>query len=912
MAINVSNKFFWPFVQFLSLALRGWSRRQRVLPFLRACLSSLCLASLKCSLYSAASFSAESLQGPEYTDSVPQGRQESSVSGSNEGFPSVSLFSSEQTLPFLDDADAAEAPQLSGASLSPILPAARNKNTAQAAAARQEKALKMHMRKGARLRAAAAVPLLLVFLAVSVVPLVARRRQAATAAAEGHGPRFEESLKLSLKSAEEAAAAAEAKVAYLVKLEAAATKLAGILNAEEAAYILDKITNAVEACKTEAEALYPTLRPNEQQQKEREETEQQGDHLWVAGWARLTQFYSAAIEEVHRLLDTAPAFVLAQAEAASNTHFELMKMHLPAERLYQKAALELEKNLGESLLRVSEFSVSESLKELHVVHEASARFTNLLATIRGGCTAAAKATGSAAKATAGAGELDLVLEQAVAAAQVAVRGRMRTSTLLHDGIALLEDTQKALILLSRSHTDQLLFELAVKKIRMDLTCSHLQKISVPQAFKDVVREFVLAAQEVEMYFKEVQQVQKQLQETTDATEALSCLRRAHCTFDIAANRVYDAPAVFVFPYSSAHSKEGAAPAQSAANGFMTLYVEGESALVQPEGEGEKERVERLRRLVEKLGTDSDLGFMLESNQLTTAVLNETKNMLQDYVRRQPSQTAPSPSAELYDMWKQVEADSEEAAKQLEQAHQRLSTVNDVKHLQLETKEILSLKLELAGLSLEAVHHAADCKAWALAERAFAAALADHAAAAEALTGLQQQQQEQQRTPPNVSCEGLLTTAFKKAFQEEDIKSALTVISRIREETVTIEQYVQSSQRLIEAVTSRPTPHPNKSTTSAASAAAAAAAAAEVARDTHATVSQLLHPLQQKSEAPLEELEKRRTQQRRRRTEEAMVGRYKCMFEQLPMHSGLFLFRDAAFHGRLVMPMNLLSGRNVHL
>ncbi|KAL8435841.1 hypothetical protein ACSSS7_002218 [Eimeria intestinalis] len=810
----------------------------------------------------AASFNKEELQGFAETNSATEGRQNYSLLGTNEGSLSTFIFTSEQSLPFLDDADAVDASQISGGSLASVQLAARNQSTPAAAGVAFPK---KRMRKAAGLRAAAAIPLLLVFVGVSVAALAGRRRQAATAAAGEQAFRSGHLRRLSWVDADAAVAAADEKVSYLVKLEARASELAEILEGEEAAHILQKITDAVEACKTEAEAFHQNLRWKKQQQQEQEDKRQQADQVLVGGWARLSRFYSAAVEEADRLLAITPAFLHAQAGAASDAHLKLMKMHVPVKRLCQKAALEVETKLGESLLRVSEFAASESLKQVHAVHEASAHFVRSLAAIRGErSTRAKEARGASATTRAAAPSvLESALEQAVTAAQVATRGKTRTTTLLRDSTELFKHTQKALILLSQSHTARLAVELVSKKVRMDLTCLELQRIRVPEALDESVQQFVLTAQEVEVYVKEMQQLQQQLQQTSDATEALSCFRRAHGMYDAAVTQMDDAPAVFVtLPF-----KEAAAGSRSATGGPMILNVAGESALVQQEEQNEEQRRERLRKLGAEVNLAADPGWrlMLEGNGLATTVLNETRKMLQEHASSPWFRAAPSSDAGSYAMWKHVEADAEKANKQLEQTLQQLANVTDAKRLQVEAKKTLNLKAELAGLCVDAVRHAADCKAWALAERLFLFALADHAKAANALTRLQQQRQERHQDAPEVSFGSSLMIAFKEAFEDQNLDFALNLVSQTREETQAVEDYVQKCSPVIAGVSSDTISHPQTATTSAAAAAAVAAGSEEAARDAHAAANELLHPRRQEAEVLVRELQKRRTQQSRQRT-----------------------------------------------
>ncbi|KAL8448208.1 hypothetical protein Emag_003976 [Eimeria magna] len=848
MAIHVSSTSSRPSLQSLSVALGGWSGRQCLLPLSKTCLFLLSLAFLKFSVISTASFSSEDLQGFEEANTATEGRQNYA---SDEGFSSASLFTTDQSLPFLDDADAVDASQLSDTSLASIQLAARNRNDAPTTAESEMAFPNMGKGKAARVKAAAAASLLLVLLAASVVALVARRRQAATAAGEAEGSRTGDPVRFSWLDKDAAVTAADSKIAYLVKLEARASELGQILESREAKEILHKITHAVETCKADAEAFHQNLQQNMQQRS---------DRLVADGWSRLSHSYSAAIEEIHRLLDTAPAFLRAQAEAASDAHLELMKMHVPIERLCRKAALEMEINLGESLLRVSEFAVSESLKQLQFVHEASARFTHSLAAIRDGGAAspAEPREASTPRTPAGARDLELVLQQAVAAAGVATRGRMRTGALLRDSTGLLEDTQKALILLSQSHTARLAVELVSKKIRMDLTCLELQNLNIPEALDDNVQRFVLTAQDVDLYVKEVQKVQQQLQETTDATDALSCFRRAHGTYNVAVTQIDEAPPVIV----ASPSEEDADAAHSAENGFVILKVAGESALVQQEEQNDKQRQERRRMLGAQvdLATDSGWNIMTEGSGLVATVLHETGNMLRELSSSRWFRISSSLAADLYGMWKQVEADSEKANKQLHHALQRLANVQDIKRLRLQAKKALNLKLELAGLCVDAVHHAVDCKAWALAERVLAGALADHVNAHRAFDALRQQQYDWQQRRPEVSFGGSLIFAFKKAFENEDLKAALSVVSKAREETREMEKFMQIRQPLVEGFASLTTPHQEKASNSAAVAAAAAAAAETDEVDARTAANELLHPLREEPEAFLGMLQEQRTKE----------------------------------------------------
>ncbi|KAL8448206.1 hypothetical protein Emag_003974 [Eimeria magna] len=795
MAIDVLSISVRPSLRFLSVALRGWSRRQRQrkgrVLFLEGCVFSLCLALLKCSLSASASFNGEDLHISEEASSTTGGRPNYSLIGSDEGFSSVSLVASEHSLHFPDDADAVDAPQHIGANFASTLPAAQNAYRTPTAATTEEiVSFKKRMRRGARVKGSAAASLLLAFLVVSVVALVARRRQAATALAEGQEPQFEEPLDLSQTNAEAVAAAADAKLAYLVKLQAGASELARILRAEEAVHILEKITSAVNACKTEAEAIHQDL--------DQEEHHHSEDHLWLAGLTRLIHFYSTAVEGIDRLLRAAPACLRAQAEAANDTHFELLKTHARIERICDKASMTLEKNIGETLLRISQSAVSESLKQLHAVHETSAHFTYLLALRRDQYPgAAAKSTGtSQAKIPTERKDLDLVLEQAVAAARVALRGRARTGMLLRHSTELLEDTKKALLLLSRSRTAWLALDLTAKSLQMKLTCSELQTIQVPDAWSDAVNLFKATAQIVESYAKEVEQLQQQLLETTDAVEAMSCTRRAEQACELAAKEIEKAPPISVTPPASLHSVEALGSEDSAATGLMILDVAGKSALVQQEEQSDDQRQERLLKLRAELRLEkrNSGGDVQKNQELVSSVLEEVKSMLREQARSL-SQTAFF--RELYGSWEQVVADADRVSRRLDQALERLDTVEDMQQLHSEAKEILSLKVELADLSVDAVYHAADCKAWAVAERALSAALHARAKAAEALTDLQQQEQQQQKEqktkPINVSAVSPLVHAVDEIFKKGNVASALDLVAKLADETGRLEDYVQNAR-----------------------------------------------------------------------------------------------------------------------
>ncbi|KAL8269684.1 hypothetical protein Esti_006392 [Eimeria stiedai] len=761
MAINVLNRSSWPPLRFLSLALRGWSRRQGPPTFCTACLFSLCLASLKCSPSSAASLIAEGLQVSEDTDSATEGRQGYGVLGSNEDFPSVSLFTSRQPFTLLDDADAVDVSHFSDANPAFIILAAQIQNSAPAVAAEPERvSLKLRMQKADLLRISAATSLLFVFLAVSVVALVRRRRQAATAAAEEPRPQLKEPVDIFLTDAE-AAAAADAKVAYLVKLEAGANELVRMLRAENAIHILHNITRAVEACKIEAEALHQKVHQKGQQQQEQEDIQQQGDQLWVASWDRLTHLHSAAVDEVDRLLDTASPFLRAQAGAANFAHIDLLKMNARIERLCEEASAALKVKIGETLLQVSQSAVSESLKGLHVVNKALARFTHSLALRRSEYPeAAAEAKGAAAaKTRPEARGLGLVLEQAVAAAQM------------------------------------LALNLAEENVQMKWTCSELDTILVPDALADAVNAFKSTAQEVDAYAKEVQQVLQQLLETTDVIEALFCTRRVELACERTVKRLREAPSVSVVLPSSLHAEEAPAAAESAATGFRALTVDGKSTLVQQAVQREEQRQERLLKLRSELEleTGSSGGHILGDQGLVAAVLEEIKSML----REQPKSFTQIgfSSADFYDSWEQAMADLDKVSSQLKQAIQRLASVRGTQQLQLEAKEILHLKLELVDLASDVVYLAADFRAWAMAERALSAALQGRAKAAKTLADLQlqQQQQEQKATPLNVRAVNSLVAAVDETFKRGNVAAVLDLASKITEETGTIEDYVQSTR-----------------------------------------------------------------------------------------------------------------------
>ncbi|KAL8449079.1 hypothetical protein Emed_003431 [Eimeria media] len=645
---------------------------------------------------------------------------------------------------------------------------------------------KRGVRKKTRIKGSAAASLLLVFLAVSLVASVARRRQAAIAAAERQRHQIEEPLDISQTNAEAVAAAADAKVAYLAKLEAGASELARIIKVEKASQIRQKITQAVEACRREAELIHNNLQQQEQQQEG-------GDQSWLAGLSRLTHFYSAALEEVDYLLDAAPAFLRTQADAANDAHFELLKTHARIERLCDKASMALEKNIGETLFRISQSAVGESLKQLHLVHDTSAHFTHLLALRREQYpTGAAKAPGvSRAKTRTEGRDLDLVLEQAVAAARVALRGRTRTGALHRDSSELLEVTKKGLLLLSRSRTTWLALDLTAKRIQMKATCAQLENIQIPDAMSDAVNLFKATAQAVESYAKELEQVQQQVQEATDAVEAMSCTRRAEQACELASKEIDKAPSVSVTSPASLHSVDG--EVDSATAGFMILDVAGRNALVPKEEQSEEQKQERLSKLRTELRlmTKPSGNGIMQDQEVVTNVLKEVKSMLKEQSKNIP-QTAFF--KELYKSWEQVVADADKVAKRLEQALERLDTAEDIQQLQLEAKQVLSLKLELADLSVDSVYHAADCKAWAVAERALSAALHARTMAAEALTHLQQRQQQQQKEqqlkPPPVSDVNALVDAVEEVFKKGNVASALDLVAELAEETARLEDFVQ--------------------------------------------------------------------------------------------------------------------------
>ncbi|KAL8435843.1 hypothetical protein ACSSS7_002220 [Eimeria intestinalis] len=786
MGLKVSNKFSRPPMKYSSATSNVGSRRQRLLLFFEAWLFPLCSAWLNCSLSSASSFIAEDSQNLEETNSATGGRQNHSLLGSDEGFPSTSHFTSEQSFFFPNDAD---APKPSGANQSPTQAAAQSAGSSAAAA--EKVSFEAHRRKGARFKCPAAASLLLAFLAVSVAALMARGRQAPTAVAEGQGPQLKVRPSLPQTNAEADAAAADAKVEYLVKLEAGANELTRVLKSGSAALILHKVTNAIVACKKEAEAFHQSVRHEEQQQE--------GDLPRVAGdWARFTHFYSVAVEEVSLLVDTASTFIRAQAEAASNTHLEMLKIHARVERLCDRASVALENKIGEPLLRVSQSAVSDSLKQLHLMHETSARFTHLLASRHNEHSAeAAEATGeSAAQTSARARDLGLVLENAVGAARVTARGNTRTRALLRDTTQFLQDTERALLLLSRSRAAWLALDLATKKIQMQFTCSELGTVVVPDPLSDAVNLFTTTAQDVDSYAEEVALVQQQLLKTTDAVEAMTCTRRAERACEVATQQISRAPLVSLAPLSSLHSEKASAAAESAAPGSMVLTVAGINTLVQRKEHTEEQRQARLLRLRSELGLESGSGgsHLLQCHGLLSSVLAEVKSMLREQARS-IHRTGVLYFEDLYECWDQIVADAEDVSGQLERAFERLASVKDIRQLQLEAGKTLDLMSELANLSVDSVYHAADYKAWAVAERAFAAALLARAKAAEALTGLQREQQQQHKERkeklPNVSAVSSLVAAFEERFKEGSVVSALGLVSKTTDEVATIEDYVHS-------------------------------------------------------------------------------------------------------------------------
>ncbi|KAL8438912.1 hypothetical protein Efla_001498 [Eimeria flavescens] len=630
---------------------------------------------------------------------------------------------------------------------------------------------------------AKAATVLLLLLGAAAAAAVARSAAAAgTPAAAGAVAKKQPAAieRAAAATVEGAAAAAARKVQYLERLEADSDQLVSLLRTSKAAQALENMQVAVSAA-----------RKQEQQIRRYREQQQQQQEVEVAEVLKrsecLQEWHLQAVSQVYVLLEATRGHLAAAEEAAKEKRALLSKLAQQLQQLQQAAAA----------------AVGDPESSLLKVHALACR---LNAEAAGRQRAGLHAAGSDLKAwlrqhgepyATAAAPPDLLLQEAVAAAQTAAEVTSRVDTLLEEGIGWLSDGEVAAVVMSRSTAHRLQIAMAQLEETMAVSRFAVEGSSLPVSVTPPIQRLLAAAASVQKSSSKLAALEVRLRETHDPQEALQRAAEAKQLLEAAAAEVAAVPGLQLLPRFTAEDPlRGKRPREEATGKFVVETEDGGEPLELPQQEEDEmatsSRTEQLRAALHAISSAAADGSMWK--EMGTVDMDTSRRLatLQPGTFGGDPQT---PSRQLYRQWKEAVSAVARSAYDARTAVFAVQTAGSQYGIHRAATEALCRADEVVRMSAAAARQVTDCKSWLKIERNLGAALASHAKAVATLHALPQEEQQQQQhlLLPGARAADELGAKAEAVLEKKDPLAAARVAAEIWENTRQVELLVKERQ-----------------------------------------------------------------------------------------------------------------------